>query len=119
MNTRKKGFDNEAIARDYLEKKGYKILEQNYHFGKLGEIDLICKDKETLVFVEVKSAYNLNFGHPIYKITPSKVKQLFKLAEIYINTKQVNSEIRFDAFFSYKDQNNNWIYEHLIDAMRG
>ena len=55
LNTKQQyGKDSESIAVRYLKKNGYKILEQNYR-NQLGEIDIIAKDKKSLVFVEVKA----------------------------------------------------------------
>jgi len=57
------GKESESIAIRHLKKNGYKILEQNYR-NKLGEIDIIAKDKDTLVFIEVKARKSGRFGNP-------------------------------------------------------
>ena len=70
MQTNIYGKRSEVIASDYLKKKGYKILELNYK-NKVGEIDIIAKDKDYIVFVEVKARMSQAFGHHL--------KQLMKL----------------------------------------
>ena len=55
MNNRQKGAVGEKTALEYLQKKGYILIDKNWHFSKSAEIDLIMKDNETLVFIEVKS----------------------------------------------------------------
>ena len=57
VNKRKVGTDYEKQAAEYLKKKGLKILEQNF-YCRMGEIDIIAKDREYLVFVEVKYRRN-------------------------------------------------------------
>lgn len=87
----------EEIAKEYLLKKGHRILEQNYRFGH-GEIDIITELGETLVFVEVKTRQNLNFGEPELAVTPGKQNQLRKIGNAYIYEKElVEKECRFDV----------------------
>lgn len=91
------GHDSESIAAKHLKKKGYKILELNYR-NKLGEIDIIAKDKGTLVFVEVKARRTAGFGSPKLAITPKKQKKISMVALYYLKaTKQVNVKARFDV----------------------
>src|SRR5882762_11939271 len=75
----KKGED---IAVAYLEKKDYTILERNFR-KKYGEIDIIAKKNNTLVFIEVKTRTSNQFGEPIESITPWKLKSLIKTAYLY------------------------------------
>jgi len=100
MSDKKKiGNKGEELAAKHLLKKNYKIIEKNYRYGK-GEIDIICRDNENnnLVFVEVKSRTNLNFGDPIYALTKSKMGQLRKIADSYLYEKQIDDiDCRFDV----------------------
>lgn len=64
MNNRRSGIEGENAAVEYLKKHGYVILERNFN-TKVGEIDIIAEDKDTLVFVEVKARDNTKFGQPI------------------------------------------------------
>ncbi|MHB8579769.1 MAG: YraN family protein [Ignavibacteriaceae bacterium] len=93
------GNKGEQLAADFLISLGYKIIIKNYRFGK-GEIDIIAKDPDDgyLVFVEVKSRQNLEYGGPEYAVTQSKIKQLKKLARLYIyENKFEEIECRFDV----------------------
>lgn len=83
MTTTSTGNYGETLACKYLQKAGYKILERNYRI-RGGEIDIVAKDKDELVFVEVKSRWNHQYGLPVESITPWKIKHLMKSAAFYI-----------------------------------
>lgn len=98
-STRAKGDEGEELAVELLKGKGFEIIERNYRYGK-GEIDIIAKDtaKGFLVFVEVKSRKNLEFGEPEYAITQKKIKQIKKIAELYLYEKNIKeADCRFDV----------------------
>jgi putative endonuclease len=99
QTTKQFGDEGEDMAVDLLLSKGYDIVERNYRFGK-GEIDIIAKDPQTdyLIFVEVKSKKNLEFGSPEYSVTKNKIKQIKRIAQAYLYEKEI-SEIncRFDV----------------------
>ena len=91
------GRKSESIAVRHLKKNGYKILEQNYR-NQLGEIDVIAKDKDTLVFVEVKARRSGGYGSPKWAVTPKKQRQISKVALYYLKAvKQKNVKARFDV----------------------
>lgn len=91
------GQYGEALAARYLKKLGYKILCVNYR-TRFGEIDIIAKDKETVVFVEVKSRSSSAYGGPKYAITPAKRKKISINALHYLkSTDQMNAKARFDV----------------------
>lgn len=77
------GNKGEDLACEYLRKLGFKILERNYLI-RGGEIDIIAKDGDFLVIVEVKTRYTHEFGLPIESVTYYKVKALLKTALFYI-----------------------------------
>lgn len=83
-STRSVGNKAEGLACEFLEKKGYKILERNFTI-RGGEIDVVSLLSGTLVFVEVKARFNHQFGRPEESITPWKLKALYHTAEVYIN----------------------------------
>lgn len=97
-SSKKVGDEGEEIAADLLSQKGYNIIKRNYRYGK-GEIDIIAEDQDNfLVFVEVKSRKNLEFGEPEYAITKSKIKQLKKIATAYLFENDIGErECRFDV----------------------
>ncbi len=91
------GSDSEKIAAAYLKKKGYEILCLNYR-NKIGEIDIIAKHGETLVFVEVKARRSKKFGNPKYAVNQKKMKKLSMVALLYLKeTGQTNKKARFDV----------------------
>ena len=91
------GKKGETIAVRYLKKKGYKIIEQNYR-SKAGEIDIIAREKRTLIFVEVKTRSSRSFGSPKWAVTPKKQKAISMAALYYLKiTNQTNADARFDV----------------------
>ena len=91
------GRKGEEVALRFLKKKGYRIIEKNY-VCKMGEMDIIAKEKDTLAFIEVKTRTSTEFGPPQLAVTPSKQRQLSKVALSYLNKKQLNDvKARFDV----------------------
>jgi putative endonuclease len=82
MKRRETGAVGEKIARDFLGKNGYDILETNYRCPG-GEIDIIAKQADTLVFIEVRTKKNRLFGSPEESITRVKKERLRTLADHY------------------------------------
>ncbi len=94
---RKIGSDGEEVAVKYLRQNGYEILEQNFYYQH-GEIDIVAKEKDILVFVEVKSRRSTKFGEPEESVTPKKQELLRRTAEGYVLEKNLhNIECRFDV----------------------
>jgi putative endonuclease len=91
------GQDSESIAVDFLKKQGYKILHTNYR-TKVGEIDIIARDKDTLAFIEVKARHTDRYGEPKYAITPQKKRKISMAALWYLKTtRQFDQKARFDV----------------------
>ena len=88
------GKIGEDLACDLLKNKGYQILERNWG-NKWGEIDIIAKDKNTIVFVEVKTKVSLIFGNPEEMVSPRKLAQIQKLASFFPLAK--NNSLRIDV----------------------
>lgn len=96
MDNTKTGSKGEDLACQYLKKLGYKILERNFRI-RGGEIDIVAKDKDTLVFVEVKTRWSHDFGLPVESMTPWKIKSLLKTARFYVQKiKWGEKEYRLD-----------------------
>lgn len=89
------GREGEQLARTYLEGKGYRIIVSNWRHGR-AEIDLIATYDNTLVFVEVKTRSNSQFGQPDEFVGPKKEQQLAKAACAYMEQVRYQGEIRFD-----------------------
>ncbi len=91
------GQKSEIIAARYLKQKGYKIITQNYR-TKLGEIDIIAKEKDTIVFVEVKARRSWRYGNPKGALTPDKQRKISMVALCYLKAnKQTRAKARFDV----------------------
>ena len=91
------GEKSENLAVWYLKQNGYKIIEQNYR-NRMGEIDIIAKEKGTLVFVEVKARRSDLFGNPKWAVTPKKQRKISMVALYYLKaTKQTRAKARFDV----------------------
>jgi len=95
ISTRSTGNLGERIACQFLQSKGYTILEQNWRFKHL-ELDIICQTGDFLVFVEVKYRKNVMFGEPIEFITGQKMQNLSQAAAVYVEEKGHQGWIRFD-----------------------
>lgn len=103
----------EDIASDYLEKKGYKIIERNFSCMQ-GEIDIIAQDKKEKVFVEVKTRTNLNYGYPIESVTEAKKNHIEKSSQYYIYKNHLNNEyIRIDAIEIFLYKKNKYKINHI------
>ena len=91
------GKKGEELAIGQLKVLKYKILERNFKCS-LGEIDIIARDKSTLVFVEVKTRATRDFGGPAAAVDWRKQRQLSKVALTYLNKKKLsNVPARFDV----------------------
>ncbi|MDD4494409.1 MAG: YraN family protein [Eubacteriales bacterium] len=97
-NNREVGAFFEKAAVDYLIQNGYAILETNFRYRRLGEIDIIAKDGDYNCFIEVKARSSSKFGFPSEAIGYKKQLRIKKLASIYaVAFTGENLNIRFDA----------------------
>lgn len=94
MNKRKKGFEGEKIASDFLIALNYKILETNF-YTKAGEIDIIALEGQEIIFVEVKYRNSNLFGEPEESISSSKIRHICRTARIYIAQKNLYEDFSF------------------------
>jgi len=85
MKRRDTGILGEKLARDFLKKRGYRTLETNYRCPQ-GEIDIVAKHKDFLVFIEVRTKTSLEFGSPEESITPAKKERMKAAAFHYQQT---------------------------------
>ena len=85
MKRRDTGILGERLARDFLKKQGYRILETNYRCSE-GEVDIVARHREFLVFVEVRTKRSLQQGSPEESITPTKMVKLRTIAAHYRQT---------------------------------
>lgn len=121
MNSQKKeiGFYGEDLAEKYLKSIGYVILKRNFRC-KIGEIDIIAKDKDFITFIEVKSRYGNLYGSPRESITYSKKLKIYKTAEVFICKSNLHyANFRFDVIeIMFNKQNNNYSINLIKDAFQ-
>lgn len=113
-STRSIGDTAEDLAERYLLEIGYEILDKNWHFVHL-ELDIIARDNDQLVIVEVKSRSGIRYAHPSEAITDIKIKRIVEAAEAYIYQNDLNCETRFDVI-TIIFMEGNYELEHFKDA---
>lgn len=98
QQSRKTGFAYENKAAEYLEKKGYQIVQHNF-YTRFGEIDLIARDGAYLVFVEVKYRAKSRGGHPLEAVDLKKQGRIKRAAQFYFLRHGLPEDIpcRFDV----------------------
>lgn len=109
-NNRELGAEKEDLACRYLSQLGYKILDRNWHWSNRGEIDIVVLDpnrfgKAYIVFVEVKyRAKSMEMS--LLALSFEKIKQIKKLAQIYLERKNIDSQqfISFDFIAIHKNE---------------
>ncbi len=94
MTTKEIGDFGEKAAGEFLENAGLKLVRKNFH-SPMGEIDIIAKEGETLVFVEVKTRLTKNYGLPSEFVDFRKQEKIIKTALFY--TKRDDVDMRFDV----------------------
>ena len=105
MTNTQLGQKGEKVASQYLEKMGYTIVSRNYK-SSYGEIDIIAKDKNELVFVEVKTRCSKKYGEAREAVNEPKKKHIKKAATYYIYKHRLENElIRFDVMEVYAKEN--------------
>ncbi len=97
-NTKVLGGVGEDLAARHLEARGYAVVARNYR-GAGGELDLICRDGDTLVFVEVKARTSSRFGGAACAVPPAKCRQVAKVARHYLAANGLDGKVacRFDV----------------------
>lgn len=110
--SRKKGAVYEQKAAGFLEDKGYRVLQRNF-YSKYGEIDLIARDGEYLVFLEVKYRASGQSGHPLEAVGAKKQQRIKKAARYYLWQKGLpeDTACRFDVIGILGNE-----FVHVADA---
>ena len=109
------GKCGEDLAVSFLKKKGFEILERNYRYGHK-EIDIIGKDKNTVVFIEVKTGRSKNFGSPQEWVNLRKQKSMIEVAQDYIQQNNFTDfDFRFDVVAINIEKGKREI-EHIENA---
>ena len=98
MNNRRQGNDFEQLAADFLKSNGMTILKTNF-YCKMGEVDIIGKDDEYLVFVEVKYRSSRNKGSGFEAVNFNKMRKISRVADYYLYSNHYggSTNVRFDV----------------------
>jgi len=96
------GRQGEDVAATYLERLGYRIVERNWRFQRVGEIDIVAVEpsagKGTLVFCEVKTKSGTGYGEPLEAVTRAKLQRLHRLACVWMATHEMGYDrVRIDV----------------------
>ncbi|MGB0346113.1 MAG: YraN family protein [Balneolaceae bacterium] len=111
------GNEAEDLACNYLYSKGWEILDRNYYAGH-AEVDIIAKDENVIVFIEVKMRSSTFFGSPIEHIDELKVRRIFEAAERWTHENdELTSPLRFDVIGILSKKSGPEI-THITDAFR-
>lgn len=108
------GKEGEALAQRMLRDKGFAILERNWRFRKL-EIDIIAANTKEIVFAEVKTRKNSNFGEPETFVSSRQQQSLIKAAHQYLIENNIDLEARFDVI-AITENNNMLTVKHFEGA---
>ena len=108
------GEKGEAIAKEFLEKKGYKILATNYRYKK-NEIDIVAEHRGVLVIVEVKTRQSSYLAGPEDTVSKSKQSAIIKCTNAYIIENEIDLETRFDIISIILNQQSRSI-DHIEEA---
>ena len=109
------GALGEQIALEYLLERKYQILETNWVCGHK-EVDIIAKDGDTIVFVEVKTRHSTCLIEPEATVDVYKQRHLIWAANSFVNRYQYDNDVRFDIIAIVIDKNNEKRIEHIEDA---
>lgn len=105
----------EFMARTYLEQQGYLILETNWRSGHK-EVDIIAKDGEMLVIVEVKARKNEDITNAEDAVDEKKIRNLIRATHNYILLKGLDCDVRFDIITLVLDDKGEYKLKHIKDA---
>jgi putative endonuclease len=104
----------EEAASLCLKQKGYQILDQNWRFERY-ELDIVAKDGEWLVFVEVKTRTSAQWGNPQDAVGKGRIKRMVEAADLYIRQKDLDFPARFDIVGAIWN-GESFEIEHIDDA---
>lgn len=107
-----KGNFGEDIVNKYLNKYGYKVITKNFQCS-LGEIDVIFKDKDEIVFAEIKTRTGIQFGFPAESVTIYKKKHILNSAKYFIYINSLKGKFRFDVIEVYLLKDKKPFINHI------
>lgn len=111
-------LEGERAAEAALRRAGLAVLERRFRV-RLGEIDLIARHGDVLVFVEVKTRRSTTYGSPAEAVSPLKRRRMARVAEVYLQrTRRTSIRCRFDVVEVYAGPRGIERVEHIADAFR-
>jgi len=115
-STKESGDKGERLAAQYLENKGFAILERNYRFEE-AEVDIVAHQGHEIIFVEVKRRTGLSFGRPEDAVTDDKKRRIAKAAEAWLYERKMDgSPVRFDVVSILSKSETEHIIRHFENA---
>ena len=117
-HTHARGAAGEAAAEDFLKLSGYRIVARHVR-TKVGELDLVALDGETLCFIEIKARATAEFGRAIEAVGPQKQRRLAKAALLFLAQIRSQRPCRFDVLGLDRGRDGAWSFtlvKHAFDA---
>ncbi len=108
------GRSGESLAAEYLENRGYTVLDRNWRCGHK-ELDLVARNGNTLVVVEVKTRSDSRFGNPEDAVDERKIMRTVMAADAYVRLKRIDLDVRFDIVAITEDGGQVSV-QHIEDA---
>lgn len=118
MNTKNTGDWGEEKAAAYLKRRGYKIVGRNCRYRQ-GELDIVAERKDLVVFIEVKTRKNADFGEAREFVTAAKQQRLIAAAQLWMQECNCEKQPRFDVIEVYSpngDKSINYKINHIENA---
>lgn len=112
-----RGEAGEALAEAWLVRHGLRALQRNFRC-RLGEIDLVMRDADTLVFVEVRCRRDCGYGTALESVTAGKQARLLRAAAVYLQQHGDSLPCRFDVVGISPGPDGHPVYEWVRDAFR-
>lgn len=113
MYNKRVGNFGEMLVLTYLENLNYEIIDRNF-YTKYGEIDIIAKDKEEYIFIEVKTRTSDKYGRPAEAVNNNKEKNIERASSVYIYQNRLeNQYVRYDIIEVYFLNKNKYYINHL------
>ncbi len=118
-NKRTLGTAGESLAAEFLSLNGFEILATNYRIGRMGEIDIIAREKEYICFIEVKTRTDTSYGSPSEAVDRRKQSRIIRLAQVYMSQNKLKKyNARFDVVEVFLEYYNGCFKAKSIKILR-
>jgi len=118
IGSKKLGNRGEDLAFEFLKNQGLEIIARNYR-NKIGEIDIICREADIFVFIEVKTKMGNQLGSPEEMVGYRKQKKLKEITQMYFMENEIEPNYRIDVIavdFSHIPPKINWLKSAVEDS---